>query len=807
MKVRNFKGLKLVICLVLACAQSSALLLEAQNTDTTDSAAKSQHGSHKKVTPAKTLTGAGKSLGLDSITLKLVNKGEFAKVIERLKPRTEALSAPNREAAWLAFCYLYLGQCDSLKSLSDSCKAPTTDDLNSTLIQSFDLLCQKKENEAEKKLQQISAAAMNDAFVNYAFATVAGKQGKAAISVTYIQRATELAPQFAWGFRTMGFLQQRKLNAPLDAEASYGKALQIEPDLSEAVNTLVDLKLAHNDFDGAIAVAENALKREHGSAATHYLLAQIYMRQWRLLEAAAQLQRAITLEPQNAKYYRSRAALLRYQGKLAQAITDQTKVVELDTDKALDLIDLSSMEIAAGQETQAIEHLKQTLAIDPANKQASEQLVKLLAGQGKFAELAVLFRQLVDKNPKSEILRLKLAEALVGSGKMEAAIEEYKQAANLNPSDPDPHRRIAAIYIAQKNFKSAAASYTRALNINSNSVPDLVSLGFCYAQTDDYLQAEAALVTALALHQLTQPADSQVPPTRVDIIRSLATLLYQEGRYADAAGQFVTVCSLSKGTPTENTDAFMQAQANALRDRSIASFQDLKTAFEKLPATEQAQQKLNYIDTLISGQCWDKADSLLPQIETDKVTDPFIAILWSRVWRSRGDLAKAEESAQRAVSNPAQAGTPLSDALCELSEVLLAKGDLAAAGKNAQRALEINAKSFRAFDLLGRIALKRGDFKMAIEAANKALEIDPYYTEAYLLLGDAQSAGNHLKEASVTYQKAVDLYPGLLEAHQSLLNVLRKLSLPDEIKKEEAVINQLNRNSVQKAANSVSEAR
>lgn len=781
----------MTVCFLLLCQYMGVISVKAETTpggDITKQRSEALEANAKKT--QRQLT-KGESLGLDPFTLKLVNQGNFARVIDRLQLRTQGLSAPNRESAWLAFSYLYLGQCEKLKTLSLSCKNASGDDLNGTLINVFSLVCDKKTGEAEKLLQQISAVSMNDGFVNFAFATVAGKQGKAAIAVTYVQRATELAPKFAWGYRTMAFLQQKSLNAPADAESSYLKALKIEPDLSEALNAVVDLKLAHNDFDGAIAVAQSAIKSNPHSAANHYLLAQIYQHQWRLLESAAQLERAITLDPKNAKYYRSRAALLRYQGKLAEAIVDQEKVVDLDIDKTPDLIDLAAMEAAVGEVDKAVGHLKKALLIDGANKQANDQLVKLLASQGKFEELSLELKQLVAKNPKDESLRMRLADALLANNKTDEAIEQYKEASNLNGNDPEPHRKIAAIYIAQKNFKSAAASYTRALNINSNSVPDLVELGFCYEQTDDYLQAEAALVTALALHQLTQPTDSQVPPTRLDIIRSLATLLFQEGRYADAAAQFVTVCALSKGTSSESIDAFALAQASALRDLSNAGFKNLKAAFEKLSPTEQKQLSISYIDTLIRLKRLDEAANVLSQLDAKKEKSPLLAICWARIWRERGDLAKAEDAAQQAVDLPAQADAPMSDALCELGEVFLAKGKLDSAAQKANRALEINGKSFYAYALLAEIAVKHGDHKMAIEAASKALEIDPYFAHAYILLGDAQCAGKDFTAALGSYHKAVDLYPGLLEAHKSLALVLRKLASADELKKEEAAINQL----------------
>ncbi len=115
-------------------------------------------------------------------------------------------------------------------------------------------------------------------------------------------------------------------------------------------------------------------------------------------------------------------------------------------------------------------------------------------------------------------------EGSSGSGKIADAEKEYVEAANLDGSDPEPHRQMGALKIKLGEFGAAAKEYTRALNINPSSVPDLVSLGYCYAENDDYMQAEVRYVTALALQQLlVQNID--VTSERLDIMRSLAVLL------------------------------------------------------------------------------------------------------------------------------------------------------------------------------------------------------------------------------------------------------------------------------------------
>jgi tetratricopeptide (TPR) repeat protein len=800
----------IALALTIMCAGAPMQFADAKKTHKTD------------VAPVQDRSTVMTDLGIDGETLHLINLGKWKEAQERLKTLADKETGVTRTKAWLAFAYMYRSQCDALTALNDSLKSDSKDDVNVTLVNTFNLICQKKYTDAEKRLQDLSASAMSDPFVNFAFAAMSTKEGKFAVAATYVQRATDLAPDFGWGFRTRAALQQKSLNDTAGADISYSKALAIEPTFLEAINALVDIRLVKNDFDGATDVASGAIAAEPNNGFNHYRLSQIYLQQWRLREAATELQKAIGLEPKDARSYRAVASIYRYQGKFDEAIENQKKAVEMGNDKQFDLLELANMEMSAGKDTAAVEDLKQILALNPNNQTATDVLERLLVKDGKFDELIANLKKLLEKDNKSAPLHERLGNALSASGKMEEAVDEYKEAANLNQSDPVPHRKIGAIRIAQKDYNGAAKEYMRALQINANSVPDLVALGFCYGQTDDYLQAEAAFVTALALHQLTQAPDSTVPPTTPDIMRALATLLFEEGRYADAASQFTSVCSMTKMTPSGNMDQFMSGQAVALRDRRPRAYATLEAAFLKLSPKEQEQQEINLVDTLIRCQRYDTAAKYLgllnpesakqfditvipapaaPSKESGAAAPPkaalsaqeqsLIYICWSRIFRHKNDLNKADKAARLALDVSGKDGTPHSDALWEMAEVNLAKGNLDEATKNAEEAVKVNPKSYKAYEVLGRIALKRGKTKDAIANASKALELNPYFTEAYLLLGTSQIAANDMPGAESSFQKAVNLYPGNIQTHEALLTVLKKLQKTAEAKKEESVIGQL----------------
>ena len=775
-----------------------------------------------------------KGLGLNAADLHLVNQGRFVDLVNKLAAKFSA-DKLDRNSAFLAFAYLYLQRCDDLNQLANYVESRSVSNVNLSLIQAFNFMCNKKIDLAEKEMQKIPAAAMNDAFVNYAFATLYGKKGQPQLAIAYTKRAVELAPDFAWGYRTIAFLQDKWLHQTNEAKTNYIKALEIEPKLTEASTALINMAITNNEYDRAIAIAKDAIASNPRKGANYCQLGDIYIQQWRFNEGAQQLRKAIALEPDNTQYYRQLAFILQKEGKLEEAIDVQKKAVNHSLDKSTDLVQLAGLQLEYGQKEQAVITLKQAIEANPENIAAISELTRLAIITGKFDDLLIELNKCANKFPKNELIKIRLGDAYTAAQQFDKAISAYKEAANLNSSDAEPHTKIAALLISKKDYEGAAKEYTRALNINPNSSANLVALGSCEAQMDDYLKAEAAFVTALALHQLTQSIDSTVPPTRVDIIRGLAALLYKEGRYADAASQFTAVVEMDKNPATQGLDKFMFAQAVALRDLSKDSFKQLDQAYNNFANEEKNNQKINYIDTLLRGKRYNEAFSLLTEMANAQDTNglvvinsPFYWICFSQAYLGKNDLVNAEKAAQQAIDICEKDKSPKSDAYCQLGEVLFVKDDLAEAEKNANTALGINSRAFRAYVLLGNIAMKRisalsaesvntgstsagsasagststgsttskatiipQQTKLAIEAANKALEIDPYSIDAYLLLGKAQTTQGNYKGALTTYNKAVDLYPGLLQTHESLLAVINKIGTKEELGREKAAIETL----------------
>lgn len=782
-------------------------------------------------------------IGVDAVTLDLMNHGDWKGAAARLEPQVSQNSSVSRPAAWLAFAYMYLNKCDELHSLSEKARqqfdardaanlpadqgktpapadetkkagdaaanektseaikpvpkraAQTDAEVYGAIVQAYDSICRTRYGDAACELSLIPPARQTDPLVDFALAADALKEGKTDDAVTYTEKTVAAAPEFGWGYRTLGRLYQNRLKDYARAEQAYQSAINIAPDFDEVIGWLVDLRLSKNNFDGAIDAANAAILARPKDPSNYYRLAQIYIQQWRLREALSELNQAIALDPSNAKYFRSRASIKRYQGSFNDAVADQQKAVDLAKDKPFELVELSAMNVAAGNLNRAADNLQEALKVDPDNQDAHVKLVGLLTQEKRWDDLAAEFQRLVDRKPKDAALRIGYAHAFLNAGKADKAIEEYKEAANLDPNNPEPHRQIGAIKLTEKDFEGAVREYTRALNINPSSVPDLISLGYAYAQNDDETKAEAAFVTALALQRLTQPDTPQTAPARLELMRSLAAVWLDEGRFSEATTQYELITVMSKGTAFGAIDQFMLDEAKLLRDLSNASAKTLLDAFNQLPADVQNQQRLGMIDSLLTAHKTDLAlpmiDEQLAKADLPEGVKKRLALQKARALVEKARYADAEAVVAPLVANSNEKGKEVSQALVCQAQALAGKGALSEAEKTAKKAADAYQSNFNAYIELGRIYLKEGKRKEAAECAKNAMNINPYATRAYLLLGDTESAGGEIKEASQNYRRAAEMYPGLLEAHRSLLETLRKLSRPDEVKREEEQIAQM----------------
>ncbi|MBY0551338.1 MAG: tetratricopeptide repeat protein [Candidatus Obscuribacterales bacterium] len=732
--------------------------------------------------------------GVDAGAMKLMNQGNWNQAIERLKLLTDQSTAADRTEAWLAFAYLYQGKHAELKALDEAVTAQPvdpSDPLAKSIVHAFALTSQGKLNEASALLDSLGQQDQ-DVLFTFTRACVALKQGKPQDAAVLCERVVDLAPSFAWGYRTLGFIQEKSLKNPGSAERAYDRALAAEPGLKEVRDLLTDLRLTRNDFDGAIAVAKDGIKRFPKDPQQHYRLAQIYSQQFRYLESLEELDRAAILAKDDPRWYRSRASIFRQQGKLADAIEEQRKSVALGKDRAFELVELARLQEQHGDTKDAIASLRASIA-ENANQNAQQKLVALLQKEQSWAELIAELKKAVEANPKQANLRIGLAQAYKNNGKPDEAIAEFKEAANLEQNSPIAHREIGKIELSRNNYQAAAKSYTRALNINPSSVEDLVALGYCYANNNDFVQAETAFVTGLALLQLSQTTGGSSPVIQADIMRSLGSVLLTEGRYREAALNLEAVVGQGKDAARKSEDEFLMYQAQALRDRSAESVRKYSSAYASLPAALRKELMDDYVDTLLKLGKTTLVAEQLKEVSQDQLrkADP---LLLTKLLLASGNPNEAAELAATSALETSRDNDTRAELFLTLAQAKIEQREAKAAEEAVNKALELNPKSFNAYAERSKLLLQEQKFENALAAAQRALEVNPYFATGYISAGDAYMRMNKATEAHNQYLKAAELYPNLALVHKKLRESYLKQSKISDAERESEIAANLEKN-------------
>lgn len=776
--------MKKVIALASLCTVGLANAWPIMNSNCSPISGSAFAASKKKAAECKD--------GIEPEARSYINQGQWEEAINRLKTLSDASPTAGRDAGWLAFAYLYQGKKDNLKEFAQKVKelpVNEADPAAAKIVAAFASTAQGKLEDADKILA--SQTDDKDLLLLFTKACVALKRGNPKEASEYCEKCLVLEPTFAWGYRTLGFIQEKSLQNLPSAEISYQKAVDCSPKFKEARDLLIDLKLRRNDFDGAIALAQEALKLGPKDAVNYFRLSQIYIQQWRLTEALALLNKAIDLNSTDPRYFQAKATIFRQQGKFSEAIVEQKRAVDLQKDKTFELLDLAFFQEQNKDVEGAIASLNEVLKAKPSQPIARQRLITLLAHEKRYDDLVNEYKKILELEPKNVTVRIGYAEALRFSGKTEEALAQLKEAANLNDKDPTAHRQVAKIELARKNYVAAAKSYTRALNINPGSVDDLVALGFCYANNGDYMQAETAFVTGLALQQLGQTMGSNNPINPFDIMRSLASVLMTEGRYREASVNLEAVVGADKSAESKRQDQFMLSQAKALRDCNRQTRDELIASYNALTPEEQNSNRNVVIDTLFSLDKTALAIELARKTPDD-VLRKNSPLALAKVLAAEGKLKEAEDLCRQLISEP---GDNQDESNLELGNVLSLKTDVSGAESAFQKAVELNPKGFSALVDKGRLYLKAKRTDDAITAGQKALEINPYCVPAYLLLAEAYMGTGKIKDSENNYLKAVELYPSSIEAHRGLREVLKKQSKTDDIKHEDEIISNLEKNS------------
>jgi serine/threonine-protein kinase len=206
-------------------------------------------------------------------------------------------------------------------------------------------------------------------------------------SLEFSQQVLLLEPGYARAYATMADCWCRLADdfmAPDDAypraKAAATRALQLEPDLPEALTALGKILGWYEwDFAGAERTLRRAVELSPYDADAHHGLASILPAVGKLGEAITTMRKALLLDPLDPAYSRWIARFLLYAGDYSGAIAQGEKIVELGEEYFLAYLDIGSAHLMQGAPERALEWYRKGQMMSSSVRSYDAYIVRALA--------------------------------------------------------------------------------------------------------------------------------------------------------------------------------------------------------------------------------------------------------------------------------------------------------------------------------------------------------------------------------------------------------------------------------------------
>jgi tetratricopeptide (TPR) repeat protein len=253
-----------------------------------------------------------------------------------------------------------------------------------------------------------------------------------------------------------------------EALADIDRALRLAPQLGEALALRSVVAVAKNDRAAAVALAEQAIQSDPGSAAAHLALSYARQASFDLNGALTSVQRAAQLQPGNALARARLAELWLSSGNLDRAREVATEAVRLDAGNARAQTVLGFAALTQIRRREAAEAFERAIQLDPA---APLPRLGLGLTQIRGGDLEEGRRQLeiaMSLDPGDSLLRSYLGKAYYEERNPVLAADQFKLAEALDANDPTPWFYDAIRLQSVNKPVEALGSLQRSIELNDN---------------------------------------------------------------------------------------------------------------------------------------------------------------------------------------------------------------------------------------------------------------------------------------------------------------------------------------------------
>jgi tetratricopeptide (TPR) repeat protein len=596
----------------------------------------------------------------------------------------------------------------------------------------------------------------------------------------------------------LGIALNKRIEGGQEMMAALARALEINPNLTEARTLRAAIELEAERFDKATADLDAALKINPRSLEAHALRAAIFYLQDRTADYEAAVKATLEINPRYGMLYEMLSHFATITRRYHQAVEFSRRAIELSPRLWQAHLSLGIALLRTGKMVEGRSSVEVAFKGDPFNLWAKNTL-DLLDAMSEYREI-IRGPFIIKAAPKeSEALSLYAGDLL------EEAAAKLSRKYRFTPKAP----------ITVELFPNHEDFAVRALGL-----PGLGALGVCFGQVVALDSPSARPVGefnwgSTLWHEYTHVITLQITDYRIPRWFSEGLSVYEERRArsgwgddwtpkhlkAFAEGRWFKIADLDAGflrprSPEEVPLAYFQASqvCEFITERYgfEAILEMLHRYREKAKTPEILQQVLKLseadFDREFNQFIRSKVGSYLAALQSSwqnpalaqlpkealfgllnaQPADFTLNLRAGSFYQSEGKTEKAIEHFKRAIELfPYYTGP--GNAYEQLAKIFETQGDKQAAAEVLVGLVKVDENNLNALKRLAQLRLELGDKTGALEALQLSFYVNPFEAAQHTLAGGLYLERNESQRALSAYQAALSLDPpNLAEAHYNL---------------------------------------
>ncbi|MGB8473390.1 MAG: tetratricopeptide repeat protein [Candidatus Acidiferrum sp.] len=393
---------------------------------------------------------------------------------------------------------------DAIPLLESGLKiAPQRADLHAALGESYFMSGKEEKAIAEFK----SLVALDPSARSYAFLGLSYRHlGRFDEARKYFEAGLKKDPQNASCLYNMGYIEERQGNHAR-AETLLQQALSSDPNLSEAMLELANLRIAKKQFQAAAELLRRYVKVSHEPSSGYYKLAMVERSLHQMDAAQRDLSVFQTLSKnapagpypyQHLFDYVDNRANLSSKDRTQLDLKQLTDEVSKHPDQPQNLYLLAETYLKLGRPDDALKTLAQLDQLSAGDYRTQTGVGVLLARYRLYDEAIPHFQTALKVNPDSDDVKFDLADAYFRKGAYSQALATAKEVSPQGQQDGSLLALLGDIQAHLGDAADAAEIFQNAINRNPDNDQYYLSLALVQLRENEIPAAEETLRKGLA---------------------------------------------------------------------------------------------------------------------------------------------------------------------------------------------------------------------------------------------------------------------------------------------------------------------